>query len=112
MSTGLPDRTTRLVADIGGTNARFALIEAPGAAPSHIRVLACADFAGPEAAVHAYLAAEGVSTPRAAASRISLGPSSSGKPWPRLIAPCLFASADMTAKIVTGRPAKVGLKDR
>ncbi len=71
MSTGLPDRTTRLVADIGGTNARFALIEAPGAAPSHIRVLACADFAGPEAAVHAYLAAEGVSTPRAAAFGIA-----------------------------------------
>ncbi|MEZ5984022.1 MAG: hypothetical protein R3C54_17120 [Parvularculaceae bacterium] len=29
-----------------------------------------------------------------------------------MIAPCLPASADMTAKIVTGRPAKVGLKDR
>ena len=71
MSTGLPDRTTRLVADIGGTNARFALIEAPGAAPSHIRVLACADFTGPEAAVHAYLAAEGVSTPCAAAFGIA-----------------------------------------
>ena len=35
-----------------------------------------------------------------AASSISGGPSVSGKPWPRLIAPVLAASADISAKIV------------
>src|SRR5690606_9674955 len=36
----------RLVADIGGTNARFALVEAPGAAPTQLRSLRCAEHAG------------------------------------------------------------------
>jgi glucokinase len=36
----------RLVADIGGTNARFALVEAPGAAPTHLRALRCAEHSG------------------------------------------------------------------
>ncbi|HRP66069.1 MAG TPA: glucokinase [Thauera sp.] len=71
MSSGLPEPAARLVADIGGTNARFALVAAPGAAPSHIRVLPCVDFAGPEQAVRAYLAAEGVALPRAAAFGIA-----------------------------------------
>jgi glucokinase len=46
-----------LVADIGGTNARFALIEAPGAAPSQIQVLNCADYPGLTEAAETYLAA-------------------------------------------------------
>src|SRR5258708_5894064 len=45
---------------------------------------------------------------RDAASRKASGPSSSGKPWPRLIAPCSTASADMTVKIVVPRSAKTG----
>ncbi|MEY4417450.1 MAG: glucokinase Glk [Pseudomonadota bacterium] len=45
----------RLLADIGGTNARFALQEAPGAAPAHILKLAAADHAGPGEAAQAYL---------------------------------------------------------
>ena len=37
---------------------------------------------------------------RAAASIIDAGPSVSGKPWPRLIASCLVASCDTSAKMV------------
>ena len=33
-----------LVADIGGTNARFALIETPGAAPTEVKWLKNADY--------------------------------------------------------------------
>ena len=35
-----------------------------------------------------------------AASSTSVGPSVSGKPWPRLMAPVRTASADISAKIV------------
>lgn len=57
-----------LIGDIGGTNARFALwcdqqLEA-------IRVLATADHATPEAAVHAYL--HGVGLPASALSKVCL----------------------------------------
>jgi glucokinase len=44
-----------LVADVGGTNARFAWVAAPGAAPAHVRVLPVAAHVGPELAVRAYL---------------------------------------------------------
>ena len=47
---GLP----RLLADIGGTNARFAL-QTGGGAPSDIRVLDGNDFPDPAAAVLDYL---------------------------------------------------------
>jgi glucokinase len=46
-----------LVADIGGTNARFALAESPRHGARHIRVLPTADFAGPGVAAHGYLEA-------------------------------------------------------
>ena len=39
-----------------------------------------------------------------AASITSGGPSSSGKPWPRLIEPVATASADISAKIVVPKP--------
>ncbi|MEU5879510.1 glucokinase [Spirillospora sp. NPDC047279] len=45
-----------LVADIGGTNARFALVEEPGAAPSRVATLASRDHAGLPEAAGAYLA--------------------------------------------------------
>ncbi len=45
-----------LVGDIGGTNARFALVEAAGAPPSSIQVLPGADYASLVDAVNAYLA--------------------------------------------------------
>ena len=49
----------RLLADIGGTNARFALEHGPGAIDS-VRTLACAAHARFEDAARAYLAAQGV----------------------------------------------------
>jgi hypothetical protein len=42
----------------------------------------------------------------AAASITSAGPSSSGKPCPRLIAPVRSASADISVKIVVPKPAR------
>lgn len=56
MSTGLPSSpVTRLIADIGGTNARFALYR--GTTLWDPMVLPCADFPSPAAAAAHYLAA-------------------------------------------------------
>ena len=44
-------------------------------------------------------------SPRCAASSSAAGPSSSGKPWPRLIAPVRSASAENSVKIVVPKPA-------
>lgn len=49
----------RLVADIGGTRARFAVCEGRGAPPVKARTLDCADFAGLADAAQAYLAGLG-----------------------------------------------------
>lgn len=49
------DLYPRLVADIGGTNARFGLVQAPDAVATDIVAMACADFESPEAAANAYL---------------------------------------------------------
>lgn len=45
-----------LVADIGGTHARFGLVSAHGGPVERIASMRCADHAGPEAALRAYLA--------------------------------------------------------
>lgn len=45
----------RLVADIGGSNARFGWIEGPGAAPAHVRKLAVPGHPAPADAARAYL---------------------------------------------------------
>ncbi len=50
-----PTSFPRLVADIGGTNARFGWIAAPGAAVAQVQKLAVPDFAGPAEAAQAYL---------------------------------------------------------
>ncbi len=55
-----------LVADIGGTNARFALVDREGARPRDLRVLRCRDFASLEEAAAAYLAELGARPRRAA----------------------------------------------
>ncbi|WP_313950754.1 glucokinase [Accumulibacter sp.] len=55
-----------LVADIGGTRARFALLDHQGS-PHLIRIMAVADFAGPVEAIQAYLRELGCSALRAAA---------------------------------------------
>lgn len=49
----------RLLGDIGGTNARFALQRGPGAPPTDIRTYACADHPGLEDAVRRYQADTG-----------------------------------------------------
>jgi glucokinase len=58
-----------LVADVGGTNARFGTVAAPGAPVEDVRVLPVAGHAGPAAAVEAYLAERpaGSTRPRSAA---------------------------------------------
>ncbi|MEO6279325.1 glucokinase, partial [Roseateles sp.] len=58
-----------LVADVGGTNARFGTVAGPGAAVEDVRVLSVAGNAGPAAAVRAYLAgrAPGAPQPQSAA---------------------------------------------
>jgi glucokinase len=60
MSTGRRDSITRLIADIGGTNARFALLE--GDDINEEQVLACAEHPSLVAAVERYLASIGAST--------------------------------------------------
>lgn len=45
----------RLVSDVGGTNVRFGLVRAAGAAVAHVRSFACSDFASVQAAARAYL---------------------------------------------------------
>lgn len=45
----------RLVADIGGTNARFAWVDAPGDGPSHVQTVPVTAYAGPAEAAQAYL---------------------------------------------------------
>ena len=46
---------TALIADIGGTNARFALVAPDGREAMHPLTLHCRDFAGPAEAARAYL---------------------------------------------------------
>lgn len=58
-----------LVADVGGTNARFGTVAGPGAPVEDVRVLPVAAHAGPAAAVRAYLEARepGLPAPQSAA---------------------------------------------
>jgi glucokinase len=58
-----------LVADVGGTNARFGTVAGPGAAVEDVRVLPVAGHAGPAAAVRAYLEGQpaGKARPQSAA---------------------------------------------
>jgi glucokinase len=62
--------TIGLVADIGGTNARFALADETGAT-ARSRVLACGDYAAVEDAIADYLALEGMAAPPAAALAVA-----------------------------------------
>ncbi len=54
-ATGLGAAYPLLVADIGGTNARFGWIEDSSATLTRVETLACADYASPAAATVAYL---------------------------------------------------------
>lgn len=48
-------RFPALLADIGGTNARFALLTRAGGQPQKMRTLSCADYPDIVAAIHTYL---------------------------------------------------------
>lgn len=73
MSTGRPERSVRLIADIGGTNVRFALLE--GGERRDQRTFTCADFPDLASAVEHYLeavdAARGVRRPSEAAMAVA-----------------------------------------
>lgn len=71
MSIGPLDPYPRLLGDIGGTYARFAIATEPGARPGRVRTLVCADYAGPEQAIRAYLDLECVELPAVAAFGIA-----------------------------------------
>ena len=67
---GDPDSAWRLVADIGGTSARFALADDYGALQAH-ETLPCEDFDGPAEAARAYLSQREVGSIRAAAFAVA-----------------------------------------
>ncbi|HLO77955.1 MAG TPA: glucokinase [Magnetospirillum sp.] len=61
---------TALIADIGGTHARFALVDAAGQ-PGEPTVMRCAEYAGPAQAAQAFLAAKGGVRPGSAAFAVA-----------------------------------------
>ncbi|WP_310567925.1 glucokinase [Hydrogenophaga sp.] len=61
----------RLLADVGGTNARFAWQASAGAPITDVRVLPCADYPTLPAAMHAYLGGLNQGRPQAAAIAIA-----------------------------------------
>lgn len=61
----------RLLADVGGTNARFAWQAEPGAPITDVRVLPCAQYPTLQAAMHAYLDGLSKGAPQAAAIAIA-----------------------------------------
>lgn len=65
--------SVRLVGDIGGTNARFALVPADSRVPRDEQVLHCADFQGLEEAIGRYLADHGNPAIREAALDVATG---------------------------------------
>ncbi|MGB7483085.1 MAG: glucokinase [Castellaniella sp.] len=58
------DSFPRLVGDIGGTNARFALIAGEDQPMTHVRSIPCAAYEGPAQAIEAYLQSTGAPAPR------------------------------------------------
>ena len=61
----------RLVADVGGTNARFAWQAGPGQPLAHVQVLPCAEHVTLQSAMRAYLAALGMGVPTQVAIAIA-----------------------------------------
>ncbi|WP_323016812.1 glucokinase [Castellaniella sp.] len=64
LSTSPDTSYPRLVGDIGGTNARFAMILGAGQPMVAAQTLACADYPGPAEAIAAYLADTRLPAPR------------------------------------------------
>ncbi len=61
----------RVLGDVGGTNARFAWQQEPGAAPSAVTTRACAEYDSLLAAIRHYLQAHGKAVPAACALGIA-----------------------------------------
>lgn len=61
----------RLLGDIGGTHARFAMQHAPGGTLTEPRALRCREFPGPFEAIRHYLDESGLPPPRAASFGIA-----------------------------------------
>jgi len=66
-------RAVRLVGDIGGTNARFALVAGGSRQPQQEQVMRCAEFDGLEQAIRRYLADHGDPAIREAALDVATG---------------------------------------
>ena len=66
-------KAVRLVADIGGTNARFALVADGSSQPQQEQVMRCAEYEGLEQAIHRYLADHGNPVIREAALDVATG---------------------------------------
>ena len=66
-------KTLRLVGDIGGTNARFALVADGSKQPHQEQVVRCAEFEGLEQAIRRYLADHGNPRIREAALDVATG---------------------------------------
>jgi glucokinase len=64
MSSGHPESFPRLLCDVGGTNARFAIQHEPGGPFSEPRTLTCAEHASLRDAILHYLAQAGPPRPR------------------------------------------------
>ena len=69
MSTGLIE-TLRIVGDVGGTNARFAVVRGRGL-PEREQTLSCAEFADLGAALLHYMQSEGVASAKTAAIAVA-----------------------------------------
>jgi glucokinase len=65
------DTRSRLLADVGGTHARFAWQQEPGAPITDVHVLRSAEHENLQAAIHAYLGRIGRAAPRTAAIAIA-----------------------------------------
>lgn len=71
MTISRSSTTARLLADVGGTNARFAWQAGPGAPIEAVQTLPCANYVSLEAAMRAYLDQLPLERPRAAAVAIA-----------------------------------------
>ncbi len=71
MSSGAASTYPRLLGDIGGTNARFALIRSEGGPIEDIRTLPGANYPGPAEAIEAYLTEVGGDRPTSGAIGIA-----------------------------------------
>lgn len=71
MTTHTPAPWPRLVADIGGTNARLGWVASDGAAVAHVESYPCAGYAGPADVAEHYLREHRLTRPAAAAMGIA-----------------------------------------